>query len=350
MKPVSDHVKCLLIMLCFYGSVLPSVTNAQDATASQPADRGRSPLAIRQALESNCVVQWRGETLDGALSQLAERLGARYIIDASVAETDLSSLVRMSATHLTGEQAFRWLARSAGLQAVLVGEVFIIAAGNRLPTVWRVTGRGGTERLPAPANEPAWSELMTRTADVAWGDAPLPGVASDVASGFRVDLIVHPLVLAANDLVHYEQADATLEQVRSALAEELGCKISYIDGALWAHPASVSARWAGQQSIKEAGHVVESVDADRIHPTEKHVKLDPELKTWQDFAARIEGWTGVQCVVTGAAEAACPPMRADGQARELLRAAELFGWIQWEYFPPQAEAEARFEIQVREKQ
>ena len=63
------------------------------------------------AAQSAHVVQWRGTSVGAALAELADRLNMRMIMDRSLRQADLDRPVRMSARHLTGEQAFRWTAR-----------------------------------------------------------------------------------------------------------------------------------------------------------------------------------------------------------------------------------------------
>ena len=89
---VMKRVSLLIVVL-----ITPAVVTSAE---------GSSPL------KGPCPVDWRGERLGEALPELAGRLAVPYILDASVDAVALAARVRMSARHLTGEQAFRWPPRN----------------------------------------------------------------------------------------------------------------------------------------------------------------------------------------------------------------------------------------------
>jgi hypothetical protein len=316
------------------------------APASSPSQATTQPRA-RVGLNDLCPISWRGTPLRQAFAELADRLGVRYILDASIPATALDEPVRMSAAHLTGQQAFRWLARMGGVSAVFVDGVLLVAAEDRLPGIWRATGTG------APADraseEGRWAKVNSRRIDVNWVDAPLTGVAEDVSSLFGVDVLYHPALLADPKLTYMKESGVDLDRVREVLGRQLNARTELYDGALWVCPQGEVIQW-----LPATGHQADPVVASQpdefiAAPLERWLMVDRSATTWVDFADAVSTAAGVPCSVAGAEGTRYPGIDAAGSVGEVLDGLRMLGMIVWNIAPEGPSSGPRINIRLREK-
>ncbi len=305
-------VRSVVVMVVSVGLVMAACALAQPGSDS---------------LERVCPVDWRGVPLREALVGLAGRLEVAHILDPSVDPAALDRNVRMSAWHLTGEQGFRWLARSAGLAAVLVDGTFLVAAEDRLPVVWRAAGKGLATR-PAEEDDARWQRVRGRRADIHWVDAPLSGVARDVAGVFEVDVIFHPAILTDQRLVCLDASQVGLDGVFGVLAEQLGARVGFLDGAVWVCPADDTSPRLPATAPAGVGEVGEA-RAPAAGPLNRRVRIDRSITTWAAFAARLSEAGGVSYRIEVAPGAVYPGIEAAGSVAALLEAARLVGRLSW---------------------
>ena len=313
--------------------------------ASSPSQATTQPRA-RVVLNEICPISWRGTPLRQAFAELADRLGVRYILDASIPATALDEPVRISAVHLTGQQAFRWLARMGGVSAVFVDGVFLVAAEDRLPGIWRATGTG------APADraseEGRWAKVNSRRVDVNWVDAPLTGVAEDVSSLFGVDVLYHPALLVDPKLTYMTESGVDLDRVREVLSRQLNARTELYDGVLWVCPQGEVIQW-----LPAVGHQAEAVtsqpDEFNAAPLERWLMVGRSATTWVDFADAVSTAAGVPCTVAGAEAARYPGIDAAGSVVEVLDGLRMLGLIVWNIAPEGPSSGPRINIRLREK-
>lgn len=278
------------------------------------------------SLDAACPVDWRGASLAQALSELSGRLGVPCILDASVGEEAKQRRLRMTAKHLSGAEAFRWTARLAGLEAVLVDGTFLVASTDRIPAVWR------TRDQAAPGHaDPRWLHARQRRATIQWIDTPPSGVAADVSAEFGLDMIFDPGLLEEPRLVCLEGGDLDLDRVLELLAGQLSVKFSFTDGALWARPAGAEGK-ASSASRPGAGPAPLSLPQASSRPVgglSAWVHLDGAIESWQAFGAQIQVASGMPCSVGGLTERTYPRFQTQGPVRDVLEAARLLGWLDW---------------------
>jgi len=296
------------------------------------------------SLESVCPVDWRGATLGEALAELAPRLEVPYILDVSVDAAALNRRVRMSASHLTGAQAFRWLARSAGLEAALVDGTFLIAAEDRLPAVWRSTGTGGGNRRPS-GDDGRWRLVQERRADLRWIDSPLSGVARDISAAFGVDVVFHQAILADQPLVGLEASQVGFDRVRQALAGQLAARVEYVDGAVWVRPRNhSSSRLPSSRPWSDGGQPRASTSGPLTQP----VRIGPSAGTWSAFAGRLAEAGRLSYRVEAPPATPYPTIEAAGSVAAVLEAARLLGWLSWSLEETGEQGGPRLRIEVRQ--
>lgn len=196
-----------------------------------------SPGRAQELLYSPCPVDWAGTPLAQALSDLAGRLKAPYILDASVTDDVLQRRVRFTAAHLDGRQALRWTAKSVGLDAVLVDGAMVIAAPERLPGTWRLTGTAGSPPVGLPEHLSRWQAARAVKKDMAWVDVPLSRVARDISTLFGVDVVFSPEILSDQGLVRLEGTGLGLDEVLKAISEQLQASARFEDGVIWIQPS-----------------------------------------------------------------------------------------------------------------
>ena len=303
-------------------------------------------LAARAAgpLDAPCRLDWRGVPLQQALGELAGRLGLPYLLDASVTDQTAQTPVRLFAVHLTGRQALRWLARWAGLEAVVVDGTVLIARPDRLPGVWR--GLTPTRSPDAgPAGEPPWQAARQRQADVNWTDAPLSLVARDLAARFGIDLIFHAQILKRQELIYLHRSQLRLDHLCEVLARHFDADIDYVDGALWARPKpDRPTSRPGQGAVGRPARVAQP-------------KLDPRLARpvviarpaarWPALGDLLAKATGLSCRVVVPPGTAAPAWEARGSAAEILEAGKLLGRLDYQLQPPGSQKPPVLLIQVR---
>ncbi len=189
-------------------------------------------------LTSACPVDWRGVPAREAIAQLGARLSVEFVVDDSVDAKQLEKDIRLSASHLTGEQAFRWAARLAGLEAIEVeGAILLISPQRGKVGQDPPYGLAGVRHRPAD-DRAAWAALRGKRAAVAWKDTPLSRIGKDISAGFGVDAIFHEAILAEPVLITLEHPDVDLEAVCRTLSNQTAATAEYLDGAIWIHPAS----------------------------------------------------------------------------------------------------------------
>ncbi|MBI4581836.1 MAG: hypothetical protein HY718_19220 [Planctomycetes bacterium] len=284
-------------------------------------------------MEEVCPVDWQAVSLGEAVRGLATRLEVPYLLDGSVTDGVLERRIRLFAAHLNGRQAFRWTVRSAGLEAVLVDGVMLVARPERLPATWRLSGAVGSGVGAATtAVDPRWTAARSLRADVSWVDVPLSRVARDVASTFSMDVVFHPDVLDAQALVRLEGAALSLDAVAGALDDQLSAISRYDDGVIWVEPASEPASRPGQNQapatarasapVREAGMLGQPVSL--AFTGGSPPALEEEL-------SRV---LGVRCRVEVGSGSVLPPITARGRLFEVLEAARMVEGWRWQVVRP----------------
>ncbi len=320
----------------------PSTTSGPASGPSQAATQPRAKVGLNDI----CPISWRGIPLRQALAELADRLGVRYILDASIPATALDEPVRMSASHLTGQQAFRWLARTGGVSAVFVDGVFLVAAEDRLPGIWRATGTGSPE--DRASEEGRWAKVNSRRVDVNWVDAPLTGVAEDVSSLFGVDVLYHPALLADPKLTYMKESGVDLDRVREVLGRQLNARTELYDGVLWVCPMGEVVQWLPATG-PQADAAASQPDEFSAAPVEKWLVVGRSATTWVDFADAVSTAAGVPCTVAGAEGARYPGIDAAGSVGEVLDGLRMLGMIAWNIAPQGPASGPSINIRLREK-
>ncbi len=289
-------------------------------------------------------VDLRGEAVGAAIAELAGRLETTCVLDESLDRSAWTAPVRFYARHLTGEQALRWLARLAELEAVRADGILLITRPRETVEPAAVADRHV---------QAAWAALATRTGTVKWVDAPLSRVARDVAEAFGVDLIPHPSLLAASLLVDQESESATLAEVCRALEEQLSARALYLDGAIaltgadagpaWAHGAIPCAPPATPPASQPAEGPPSRPAGTQHEPGPPFRLLGLPLKTaagrglWETLAGVLRDADCDGCVEEIPAGQALFDVDADGTVLEVLEATRLLGLAEWSAGPPGAE-------------
>lgn len=320
---------------------LPSSTSAPASTAPT-ATRPQPKVGLNEV----CPVTWRGTPLREALAELAERLGVRYILDSSIPAAALAEPVRISATHLTGQQVFRWLARTGGFSAALVDGVFLVAAEDRLPAIWRMSGTSAlTDR---PPEEARWAKVNAKRADINWVDAPLTGVAEDVSALFGVDVLYHPTLLADPKLLYMRETGVSFERVREIVGRQLKAQTTLYDGALWVHPEGEVVHWLPTIPVRQEATAAEA-DSFRPSPLDKWLIVDRSVTSWTAFAEAVSASAGVSCLVKEEAGTAYPVVETAGSIVEILEGLRMLGLVAWNIAPEGPSSAPRINLKVREK-
>jgi hypothetical protein len=351
---------CKAILALSIGCGLASLAVAQTIPAASPSLElpsantrpagATKPAATRPAtvlgLNDLCPVYLRGTPLRQAFAELADRLGVRYILDASIPAATLDEPVRMTALHLTGQQAFRWLARIGGVSAVLVDGVFLVAPEERLPAMWRATGTGTPSQRAS--EETRWARVNSRRVNVDWIDAPLAGVAQDTAELFGVDLLYHPALLAEPRLLYLKETEVNLDRLREVLGRQLNARTDLYDGALWVSPQGETVHW-----LSATGGTPEAVasqpESFSTPPQDMWVAVDASVTSWAALAETISAAAGIPCGVDGAEGAAYPGIQAAGSVAEVLDGLRMLGLVVWNVAPEGPSSGPRIKIKVREK-
>ncbi len=210
-----------------------------------------SLLAVTTAPATERVstkIEFRGTMVRQALEKLGDALQERVIISRQVPSELLDRDIRLRTEYLTPEQAVRWVARLADLEAIHTKEGFYVALSAQLRemslplegtqrVLLALPGSGAKPSLESEARRsPELRELLARTGPVFWHDTPLSRVSADVARIFGIDLIVHDQIVEEGLLVEWEQPQASLAMTCDRLAEVLGAAVEHRDGAIWIHP------------------------------------------------------------------------------------------------------------------
>ena len=295
-------------------------------------------------LDQPCPIEWRATPLGQAVQNLAERLSVPYVLDTSVTDEMLKGPVRLVAAHLTGRQAFRWTARSVGLDAVLVDGAMLIAKPDRLPLTWRATGIAGGEpgQEPSPGGNPPaadsdrstaraanqrrspWEQAQTRPAELTWVDAPLSRVARDISVQFGVDAVFDPIILAQEPLVRLEGTGLDWASVRKVLAEQLRATSRYDDGALWIEPAGAAGSGPAVEQAETAP--APGTPGRRMVLLARPVSIEPGAG-WKGLEQAFSRATGVACRIEHPHGVEPPSLAARGSVSEVLAAMKMLaGW------------------------
>ncbi len=275
-----------------------------------------------------CPLDLRAVPLRQALTDLCSRLGVAYLLDPAVPSEALDRPVRIAAVHLTGQEALRWVARAAGLEAVFVEETLLVTVPERLGRVWHAGGSGvSPEGGQASAERVRRARL--RRADLVWTDTPITRVARDVSAAFGIDLVVHPAVLADSPMISLESAATDLDGLIHALQDRLGCAVDVFDGVLYARPRTGSATPPNKGlSGTSGGGPVDGAGAD--DPLERQVVIDRSVEDWRHLAERLGKSSGIRLSLAGIGNAPWPAPEACGSVREILEAGRLAGLWTWE--------------------
>lgn len=333
---------------------LSALSVAQQSTESVPSSTSAPTATVlattrpqaKVGLNEVCPVTWRGTPLREALGELADRLGARYILDSSIPAASLTEPVRISASHLTGQQAFRWLARTGGLSAVLVDGVFLVSTEDRLPALWRLTGTGVL--ADRPSEEARWAKVNDKRADINWVDAPLTGVAEDVAALFGVDVLYHPTLLADPKLLYMRETGVNLERVREVLGRQLKARTTLYDGALWVHPAGEIVHWLPAIPTDEK-EPAPAADSFQTSPLDNWLIVDRSVKSWAEFAEAVSASARVSCVVNEEAGTVYPVLETAGSVAEVLEGLRMLRLAAWNMAPEGPFSAPAINIKLRGK-
>lgn len=301
------------------------------------ATAGPTPTILASGLEGPYPIEWQGLAFEDALHELAGRLDLPYILDASVPSETAQTRIRLTAKHLDGRQALRWLARSAGLDAVVMDDSILMARPDRLPEAWRWhEGTKGGES----AN---WSSLKDRTAAVDWVDAPLSVVIRDLPRLFSVDLVVHPEVLAKEILIHLQSPNSTLESVCGELAKSLDAEVGLYDGVIWARPAHLTR----PTSAPAPAALPTIITAKTDKPLYRLLAIDRPLADWQAFKGLIARTTGFTCRLEVASGASPAKLEGRGTVGDILEGVRLLGLMSYQLQPGGENGSGTLLIQVR---
>lgn len=313
--------------------------------ADEPAagDTAR-PTALIEA----CPVEWRGETLEVALSTLAARLAVPYLLDAGVDDDTLRHRIRMTGEHLTGEEAFRWLVRMADLEAVWVEGVFLVGPPERIPSLWQASRPGeGPSRGEEEADR--WQRVTARRLDIVWVDAPLSRVARELSDLFEVDVVFDRPLIEEQPLITWEGASVDIGAVCAALAEELAARTERLDGAMWIHRRGPRI----SPSAIGATRPAEQVDADTARPGhappphEPRVRVGQARRTWPSLVDDLAGTLALGSRVEVPPGAVYPGLDGEGTPFEILEAARLLGRLDWRIEPSESGRPGVLAVDIR---
>lgn len=295
-------------------------------------------------LDTPCQLDLRSTALKQALEELTGRFGLPYLLDASVTDQAAQTPVRLYAAHLTGRQALRWMARWAGLEAVLVDGTVLVARPDRLPGVWR----GPTATRPRDAGfagESQWQAPRQRQADINWIDAPLSFVARDVSARFGIDLIIHAEILKRQDLIHLQRSQLRLDHLCDVLNRHLDAEIDYLDGALWARPRSDQVATRPDQSALRPP--AWAAQPRMGHYLGQPVSFDLTTAGWPAFGNLLASATGLSCRVVVPPTTSFPAWEVRGSVAEILEAGKLLGRLDYQLEPTGRQKPPVLLIQVR---
>jgi len=265
-----------------------------------------------------CPVDWRGVPAQQALDDLAGRLQIPYIIAPTVKEERLQDRVRIYAAHMTGRQVFRWLARSLGLEAVLVDDMFLIAEPKGLPSPWRPAVEMG-DLVSEASDRPG---LWDRRADLAWVDVPLSRVAREVSSSYGIDIIFDSRILSEQGLIHLEGQNMSLRGVCEALEAQIGAKAALYDGCLWVIPKS--AEIGPKQAISQDSGILHANSQPDFF-LERFVVLDRVMLGSKDWSDRWRKLCPTNIAFEFPALKSYPTIEARGCLADVLKSGELLG-------------------------
>jgi type II secretory pathway component GspD/PulD (secretin) len=286
-------------------------------------------------------VDWRGTSLRSVLDDLSRHLGLAYVIDSAAPQEALDQRLRLQADHLTRQQALRWAARLAGLEAVVRDDTIFIASPDRLPRLWRLSATPAT----SPAGLDQFQALEQTRASITWIDAPLSSIGRDVSANFGIDVVFHRELLAEEGLVHLESAEASLATIRQAMEAQLKTKVYMYDGAVWVVPEAVSPDVpATQPSAVQSLPAAPDRPVPGLSPLDQFVILDKSVTTWPALSSRLSRAAGVACRVTPGVGVFGVPWQAQGTIGEVLDAARLLGRLAWRLVPPGRDEPAAIEI------
>lgn len=305
---------------------------------------GSLPVLAASPLDAPCQLDLRSTPLKQALDELTGRLGLPYLLDTSVTDEVALTPIRLFAAHLTGHQAIRWVARWAGLEAVLVEGTVFVARPDRLPGVWQ----GLTAMRPPDAgsgDESRWQVARQRQADINWTDAPLSFVARDVSARYGIDLIFHSEILKKQDLIHLQRSEMRLDDLCDAIKLHFDAEIAYLDGALWARRSPAHASSKPGQSV--ASRPAQANPPKFGHRLAHPVVVDQATAGWQDLGDLLASATGLSCRVVVPPGTAAPAWEARGSAADILEAGKLLGRLDYQLKPTSGQKTPVLLIQVR---
>lgn len=298
------------------GGVLPVLLMATTAVAQERS--GPYPVA------------WRGVPFREAVAELTASLGVPAVLDGSVDPSDLDRRVRLTANHLTAQQAIRWLARSVDLEAVEVDGVYMVGRCDRIPIVWQAR-QGKGDRGGGETGRAIWERIRQRTAEVAWVDSPLSGVARDTSDRFNVDLVFHPDLHAEQPAVSFEGQEVSLASVLSALEEQLGARSDFVDGCVWLRPRSMADLPVFPSATRDPG-TAPAPAQESAEAASAGIRLTGQCGTWRELAVRLGGAGEGAVRLDAASEAVVgpPPIEAVGTLREILEGLKLLGLVEYD--------------------
>lgn len=247
-------------------------------------------LLMPAAEKLTAKIEFRGVPARDALRQVGEAAGARVILARQIPPEQLDRDVRVELEHVTPEQAVRWIARLAGLEAITTSEGLYVLTPGQLaargrkpeggaPVLLAGRLRGDTTRyettLPDEAVEP-----FELSGAIFWQDTPITRVASDVARIFGVDLIVDPAIAEDAPLLEWEEPETDLRQVCRFLSQQLSARIVYQDGVLYATALEVTTQPAGDAAVDVPGSRPSFIEVGTRDEVTDDAEADapPELK------------------------------------------------------------------------
>lgn len=294
-------------------------------------------------------VEWRAVPLNDAINELSSRLNTPYVLDTSVTQETLTRPVRMSATRLTGRQAFRWTVRTVGFDAVLINGAMLIAAPDRLPRTWQIMGAIGPDGNPSRTDpQKTGLHMITESealrVDLDWMDAPLSRVSRDISDRFGVDVIFHSSILSAEPLIRLQGQDLNLETIRQAFAEQIGATCRYEDGVFWVQPDQANAKREGME-LPEPPSTMDTTPMGPL-PSSRPIRICVQNEGWNTLERQFSQTSGINCRIQVASGVEAPIMSARSTILEGLEALRLLAGWSWQFTLSPADQPADLVIHV----
>jgi hypothetical protein len=312
--------------------------------------------AVAPPLQQICPVEWRGVPASTAFEELQARFKMTVAVRANVDPARLGEEVRLSASHLTGEQVFRWVARISKLDVLFTEDSVIITPmgqGTNKAAVGTSTTRS------------VWPASAARRTSIHWNDTPLSRVSDDISAAFDVDVIFDAPVADDADLVTLEEANADLQTIAQGLAKQLEASVELLDGALWVHRPAVTRQnpiTRPDSQIEQPKPQVEMPEPPKPNsrpasrsqaispstPLAKTVSVPPGIAGWREWGQQLSQAAGCPILMDIPAGAVYPRIEAVGSLIDILEAGRVLGLFTWLTEPATTGHDFTVRIRVRE--